>query len=1063
MTSYIFFHNEWIDICLLEYETKKINRTNIDCEYGTFIINENEIIIKWDKWDTENIFVLIDNKYYLKDSFKISKFIYNSCETYYTFNYDNKIIFKENEDLTKILKGTYIFNNKLLLVKWNNTNIYKKYIFIESKNIYINESFVNKVLSGKNIIDDIDIINENKNDNLDIDINIIDENKNDNLDINIDIIDENENDNLDIDIDIIDEKEIIDIKIIEQNILLNNINNYKLTTLNDLNIRYSIKLLENENYEKLDIKKLNVENINYIDFDNIEKYKDDLLFNKNKLYNDFYSINLPFKIPEKNNKTKTIITLSEWGYPAFGGGENWLIDMSKMLIEENYEVYLICFSDVFNNESFKETKYINLDKIHIIQMEKNIQNILKLVKLINPDIINHQGVNRLYYMKIANLLNIPFITGFCFWQNIIKMNNNNFNINMINNKFEKCDEFDLIMKYSYPYSSSRFVNDIIFDVHNTKLPVIESISHDVHYLDIANFNSEEELKLRIFVSIINCHHNKGGHIIKYLCENVDYNIPLLFVYTEYDPQITVSYIEELLNIRNKERNINLIICNKVNIKNIYKYSRIILIPSLCDETFCRIGYEAMNNKIPIISTMNGNLKYLLDGYAVFLPGTEKYYDLWKVNIENIYYTDEILKKYSKNDNDNNLNYNIVKNKVVIFFDKIYDLHKNNKKEENKYTFNEKNVCLIIPWADQGLGIQGREYYITLKELGYNPYVFSFKPYHSSESNKLLQCDKTEWNIFDNVYYSNSYRENINIEEIIDFIYKNNIKKVIIPEASFFNIFNITSVLKLLNIKTYLIVNIECVRLNEVCYHFLFDKIIANNLNSYKILSSLFHEKVELLGFHLNHYFIKELPETQLYNGKRKLKFLCVGGLNSISRKNLNIIIDVFSTINNNFNNLSFEVNIHILGVEKINTEKYNLKNINIFYEQKSYKQILETYINNDIFIHLGTQEGLGLGFYESLYCGTPILTIDWIPNTELIQHNKNGWISSCLYSKNYENTISIINKGNIIKTEIYTTIVEILSNTQNTISIIKNTFNDKTNLYNKNKEYFNNKIIDILS
>ena len=49
---------------------------------------------------------------------------------------------------------------------------------------------------------------------------------------------------------------------------------------------------------------------------------------------------------------------------------------------------------------------------------------------------------------------------------------------------------------------------------------------------------------------------------------------------------------------------------------------------------------------------------------------------------------------------------------------------------------------------------------------------------------------------------------------------------------------------------------------------------------------------------------------------------------------------------------------------------------------------------DDIFIHLGTQEGLGLGFYESLYCGTPILTIDWVPNTELIQHNKNGWISS---------------------------------------------------------------------
>ena len=477
----------------------------------------------------------------------------------------------------------------------------------------------------------------------------------------------------------------------------------------------------------------------------------------------------------------------------------------------------------------------------------------------------------------------------------------------------------------------------------------------------------------------------------------------------------------------------------------------------------------MNNKIPIISTMNGNLKYLLDGYAIFLSGHPKYYYLWKINIENIYNNREILKKYSSIDDnkssidnpENNqlLNYSIVKNKVINYFNKIYDLHTDDK---NKYTLNEKHICLIIPWADQGLGIQGRDYYITLKQLGFIPYVFSFKPYHSNELNKLLQCDKKEWNIYDNIYYSNSYRENINIEEIIDFIYKNNIKKVIIPEASFFNIFNIVSVLKLLNIETYLIVNIECIRINEICYHYLFDKIIANNLNSYKILKTFFDSKTELLSFHLNHHYIKELPVPKLYNGKKKLKFLCVGGLNSVSRKNLNIIIDVFSTINNNFDNLLFEVNIHILGVEKINTDEYNLKNINIFYEQKSYKQILETYVNNDIFIHLGTQEGLGLGFYESLYCGTPILTINWIPNIELIQHNKNGWVSSCLYSKNYENTISIINKGNIIKAELYTTIIEVLSNTKKTISIIKDTYNNKSILYKKNMEYFNDKFLKIL-
>jgi hypothetical protein len=331
------------------------------------------------------------------------------------------------------------------------------------------------------------------------------------------------------------------------------------------------------------------------------------------------------------------------------------------------------------------------------------------------------------------------------------MNKNNFNINMINkcennNEYEKCEEFDTILKNSYCYSSSHFVNDIIFKMYNIKLPVIETISHDSHFLNITNFNDDNELEERIFVSIINCHYNKGGHIIKYLCENIDYNIPLLFVYTEYDTNISISYIENLLEIRNKKNNINLLIHNKVDIKNIYKYSRIILIPSLCDETFCRIGYEAMNNKIPIISTTNGNLKYLLDKYAIFLPDSETYYDMWKINIQNIYNNNDLLKKYSNNNNIN-LSYNIVKNKVINFFNNVYE--KNN--EISKYKLNEKNICLIIPFADQGLGIQGRDYYITLKKLGYNPFIFSFKPYHSTETDKLLQCLPSEWNTYNNIY------------------------------------------------------------------------------------------------------------------------------------------------------------------------------------------------------------------------------------------------------------------------------------------------------------------------
>jgi len=34
---------------------------------------------------------------------------------------------------------------------------------------------------------------------------------------------------------------------------------------------------------------------------------------------------------------------------------------------------------------------------------------------------------------------------------------------------------------------------------------------------------------------------------------------------------------------------------------------------------------------------------------------------------------------------------------------------------------------------------------------------------------------------------------------------------------------------------------------------------------------------------------------------------------------------------------------------------------------------------------------LGLGFYESISCGTPVLTIDTSPNNEIIINNITGW------------------------------------------------------------------------
>ena len=1033
-------HSEWTDLCILDNNT--IQRKNIDSEKGTYHILNNEFIINWNKWKGDDIFILYNDCYYHKifyNKYILNKNLINSTIYYDNYNYDlyinldNNYLFKKF-DITNI--ANYSKNNKIFTIKWSES-IEETFININEK--YYNDIYIIKLLEKENL---------NNIDNF--------------LKINNFTITKNIHKK---------EKKIEKFKKINNNLYFKSYNNSANLKLNNGNIKEKINNNFNSkvNYKVIDLEidynnlKEKIESLlfenkltnkNYLNKNNIDKYLNNISKNKD-IFKDFFNLELNFEIPVKKNKR--VLTLVEWAYPPFGGGENWILNFNKILHNNNYDNFIICFSDMFKSISFTETKLINLDYVKIIQMPKDIIHIIKIIKVINPDIINHQGVYREYFMKISNVLEIPFLTGFCFWQNIVKFNMDNINVNMINNNgLERTDEFEIILNNSYTYSSSHFVNDIIEKLYNKKLDVIETISlKEDFYIDNSN---NENNRNKIYVTLINCHYNKGGYLIEELCNNLNINIPLQLVYTENDPIINIEFLTSLINKRNQKNNINKLIKEKVDVKLIYNKTKIIIIPSICDETFCRVGYEAMINKIPIISSSNGNLKYLLKDYALFIDNNN--IEKWRNEIEKLYFNDIELNKF-KLKNISILNEEYIEKKILNSINNI---------NESKYKLSDKNVGLIIPWADQGLGIQGREYYISIKNIGYNPYVLSFKPYHATHENIRLQTDKTEWD-YENILYSSNYREDLSYDEIIDFIYKYNIKKVIIIEATYIHIFKIAMFLKLLNVKIYLAINLECTRLEELDYHYIFDKIITNNLNSYLIMSHIFNDKIFNLGFHLNHKYFQNVNKNKINNmnkinkkEKLKLKFFCTGGFNAISRKNIDIIVLTFYNIFNDNLFLNWELNVYIQGVqipEGIN--KYRCDNIKYHVNNLSYKLIIDKYFEHDIFIHMGSHEGLGIGFYESIYCGTPILTMDWIPNSEIIIDNENGWLTNCSYSDIYDNDNSLLNKGIINEKILKKKIIEIVQNEDNTINIINNTISNIDKISKCNKSLFENNFLKILS
>ena len=58
---------------------------------------------------------------------------------------------------------------------------------------------------------------------------------------------------------------------------------------------------------------------------------------------------------------------------------------------------------------------------------------------------------------------------------------------------------------------------------------------------------------------------------------------------------------------------------------------------------------------------------------------------------------------------------------------------------------------------------------------------------------------------------------------------------------------------------------------------------------------------------------------------------------------------------------------------------------------KSYEDIANINIKNDVCIHMGCHEGNGLGLFEAISVGTPVLTINNPPNNEIIIDGINGW------------------------------------------------------------------------
>jgi glycosyltransferase involved in cell wall biosynthesis len=728
-------------------------------------------------------------------------------------------------------------------------------------------------------------------------------------------------------------------------------------------------------------------------------------------------------------KNKTYVVISLWGYP-FGGGEEFLYQSMKWAYYTGMKSYWLAFKNAsgenYQKLMIEEHKYGTLIRVPDGFSEKSLTLWLKLLK---PDIAHHQGHLRLQFYEVCHKLRIEFISGFHFWTGSIILHPNYKNIDILKNyeQHKPDPELNTLIpkKYCNLYTVTPFVSECINKItnHNITDHIYASSSYDAIKIPDLDVTKNK------FITMINIHKLKGGELFLWLLKNCA-NLPFLGVKTEYHSEDLDNKIYEAINNRyENDKEMSMIIDRVDDPTFIYKNTRILIVPNLVDETFCRVVNEAMMNGIPVISTGQGNIKYLMGNSGYIIPFSNK--KEWKDILEKLYFDNELLLKKSKESLKEYNNFS--EEKAIELFNTFLT--------KIMIKSKENNVMIFSPWCDQGLGIQSRNYYKILKSHGFTVSVFAVKPYNANTCIEL-QKNPEEWYV-ENIYYSDNDRESVTDIEILNFIKKYNVGKCILPETCWFRVFEVAKLLKLNSVKCYAVPNIEIVRKDEIYKHKYFHKILCNNKLCQDIFSSYGNKNTEYVGYGVQNIYFKNKKYTD------EVKFLFIGGMNAFSRKHILEICEGFVIAHKKLKNIKLTCTIQKINLlekdkkDKIN-EYINHPAINIIETHLNYSDIINKYYESDVSIQVSKHEGLGLGFYEGLATGTPILTLNTPPHNEIIVNDVNGWIIDCYYKKMTDNKDPIFDSAYFEPKDLADCIIDIVEN-KKYISIIKKLILDYSN------------------
>lgn len=730
------------------------------------------------------------------------------------------------------------------------------------------------------------------------------------------------------------------------------------------------------------------------------------------------------------------VIVTNWAFP-FGGGEAFMYQTMEWATAMGMKVFWVCFSKSDNKtfERFEAVPAISRDgsgkrigTLLRVPGGLNEKAIQMWVTLLRADIVHHQGGFRLEVARACNQARVPLMTGFHFWHGAILLDSEHGNVCILDHaeKHRKDMVYEEVERLATCiYVASPFMVDVFQRVANVPMKrIIMPVPSEADC--VVPFASP---KTAPFVSMINVHKTKGGNIFLRLVR-VMRHISFLAVITEHQSEELDNEIRQAMNDRKKDEAECTIIPWCHDVKEVYRMTKIMLVPSLCDETFCRVVCEAMANRIPVLTTGHGNISYLFgeEGRHLLLPATEP--ERWveavhRLTTDASYYEEwsGIMGKCHDR---------LSERRAIEQFRGVLD---------DVWTlWDEKRIMLYCPWCDQGLGVQSRNYAHQLAESGWTVFIFAYKPYFAKGPDDRHQRDPSEWEWpEDQIHYSAHDREAVRDTELTWFVHEKRIRKAIIPESCWFRIFEIATLLRGLNVQTFAVPNIEIVRRDEIAKHRAFHRILCNNRLCERIFREHGFRNVTFVGYSVGDDADGKEAHAPPVEKDAVVGFVCNGGMNGFTRKHFVEIAEGFALAAERVENIHLTMTVQSGGSKEHLAEWLEHPKMTIVDKHLPYSDIIKSIRDAHVSIQVSKHEGLGLGFYESFSLDTPVLTLDTPPHNELVRDGTNGWTIPCTHRPMEDNNNALFGSAFFDPKDLADKIVEIASQPEALTKMIAST------------------------